>query len=83
MTSSLEYITTARHRTPRTGSLEWPGLLVLMGTTDGGFDDSNVHYSGCSKAMLGTQWYRLQFPMSFTYSDVSYLAPVDPAAELF
>ena len=81
--SSLAYITTARHRTPLDGSLEWSGLLILLGSTYGGFDDSNVNYSGRSRAMKGTSWYCVQSPMPFTYSDVSCLAPADPAAELF
>ena len=82
MISLLEYITTARHRTPPAGSLEWSGLLILLGSTYGGFEDSNVNYSGRSKAMKGTPWYCVQSPMPFTYSAVSCLAPADPAAEL-
>ena len=67
--SSLAYITTACHRTPLAGSLEWSGLLILLGSLYGGFDDSNVNYSGRSRAMKGTSWYCVQSPMPFTYSE--------------
>ena len=80
MILSQEGITTARHRTPPAGSLEWSGLLYSW---DPPMADLLIEMP-ITVAAVRKEEYRvvlIAIHMLLTSSVVSCLAPADPAVE--